>query len=160
MRRCAPPTSAHNGRLRSNAPLRSPRPALVAPLPRSLARLPRATLRTAPPTAQRAAFSVATLTALRALPRPAHDTRPDADSRPAPPLARTMPVRLCPGKTYPAGDACHATGDQSPRHRCAASPPHDRRRGRSACHVAHIVRPFTGAPTPKRIQGKRTAHTC
>ena len=71
-----------------------------------------------------------------------------------------MPVGTCPGKTWPVGVACHAACVQSPRHRCAASPPHNGRRGRSACHVTHIVRSFAGAPTPKRIRGKRTAHTC
>ena len=87
-------------------------------------------------------------------------TRHNDDSRSAPLSPRTMPVGTCPGKTWPVGVACHAACVQSPRHRCAASPPHNGRRGRSACHVTHIVRSFAGAPTPKRIRGKRTAHTC
>lgn len=108
----------------------------------------------------RTPHSVAAFTALRALPRSAHDSTQRRFQRSPPTSPGPCRKGRCPGKTWPAGVACHAACVQSPRHRCAASPPHDGRRGRFACHVTHIVRSFAGAPTPKRIRGKRTAHTC
>ena len=97
-RRFAPPTSAHNGRLRRHAPLRSPRPALVASLPRSLRGCP-ALL------AHRAADGAARLILSPRSPRCEHctPTQHHDDSRPSPRLSRTVPVRLCPGKTVRLG---------------------------------------------------------
>ena len=96
----APPTSAHNRRACSHAPLRSPRPALaalrgLAPLrgcPALLAR-PRRRRRAAPQSVPRAA-------ALRALPlpRPAHDTTQHNDAATTPGQTRAAVVPIRAGK--------------------------------------------------------------